>query len=167
MSKLGIVLKETAAPQYTPVAGEGFLYVKDDTPNRLHYVDDAGTDHVMPYPQAIMVNSFSAMSANGYILLTGVGAPEFGSNYILTRDGVLRNFYVSLSNNSGAAGQFYNVDVRINGVDVITSTINFPDTTYSDTVTESAVTAGDTISFFFTRTVSASAVTVRASVMFN
>ena len=48
-SKLGIVLKNTSTPQYTPTTNEGLLYVKNDTPTTLHYVDNNGVDNQIGY----------------------------------------------------------------------------------------------------------------------
>jgi hypothetical protein len=48
-SKLGVVLKNTSSPQYTPSVNEGLLYVKNDTPTTLHYVDSSGTDNTIGY----------------------------------------------------------------------------------------------------------------------
>ena len=48
-SKLGVILKETATSQYTSATGEGFLYVKNGTPNTLQYVDDSGTDNQVSF----------------------------------------------------------------------------------------------------------------------
>ena len=48
-SKLGVILNETATSQYTSATGEGFLYVKNGTPNTLQYVDDSGTDNQVSF----------------------------------------------------------------------------------------------------------------------
>jgi hypothetical protein len=41
----GILLNERADHAYTPAAGKGELWVKNDAPNVLYFTDDAGTDH--------------------------------------------------------------------------------------------------------------------------
>ena len=52
-SKLGIILNDSPSSQYTPNTGEGFLYVKNDNPTTLHFVDDSVTDNQVGYTSTV------------------------------------------------------------------------------------------------------------------
>ena len=52
-SKLGVILNDSPSSQYTPNAGEGFLYVKNDNPTTLHFVDDSATDNQVGYTSTV------------------------------------------------------------------------------------------------------------------
>jgi hypothetical protein len=149
MSKLGKVLKETSSPQYTPSAGEGFVYAKDDTPNILHYVDDIGTDTPFYSPQVFSFNSGAPITSfNTFLRISGVTNPEFNGQYILTRSGVLRNYFVSTSE-APSVGHSFTIRLRLNGADVFTGVISNPDTTYTNLVDTVAFSAGDRLSLLW------------------
>jgi hypothetical protein len=114
---------------------------------------------------AFVFNSGNPLHTNSYLQTSGRSSFEFSAQYIIPRDGTLQNYYVMLSNDSGGEGQFYNVDLRINGVDTgFTSALYAPDRSHVDTTTTLNVSAGDRISIYFGRTSAAAQVTVQASI---
>ena len=65
-----LTLAEAADHASTPVAGYGYVWVKNDTPAKLYYTDDAGTDY-----------DLTAASSGDAVSIDGVGVtnPDFVS----------------------------------------------------------------------------------------
>jgi hypothetical protein len=167
-SKLGIVLKETATPQYIPGSDEVFVYVKNDTPNICHYVNNSGIDiPLFSSPQVISFNSNGDRSSDGNVLFNTFSTSLAASQYVLPRNGFLKNFYVIFSNDAGGGGQFYTINIFVNNiVEIASPIIDAPTTTYTNTSTIVPIEAGDLLMVRFTRTGSSAPVSIQASISF-
>lgn len=69
-----LVFKEKASYSSTVVAGDGYLWVKNDTPNSLMYTNDAGTDFKLA---GHTHSAIGGESVTGYITITDAsGTPR-------------------------------------------------------------------------------------------
>lgn len=82
----GILFTERAAVPAAPGAGNGYLWVRNDTPNVLVYTDDAGTDTVL-----------GAGGGGGELILNATGTDNLGTSNL----GTFAAIAAGASNNIG------------------------------------------------------------------
>ena len=117
-----LIIAESATISSTPVAGSGYLWVRNDTPNILMFTDDDGTDHAIggvlgtgglqaewrfsttttaadPGSGRFRMNNATPASVTA-LYLSDFTSPGFDASTILNSLNVGDKFYIQASNDS-------------------------------------------------------------------
>ncbi len=135
-----IVLPEKADHSSTPSAGNGYLWVKNDTPNSLVYTDDAGTDRFLINRVNISPPSTPDINDVGTAVVNWTTANIASLNGTGAKTAIIR-FYSSVSDDLAQQNLFFN-DSGLTGVPANSSQYRVS-TISSQSATSSARDSGE------------------------